>query len=164
MAAVGLQPPDQLRAVRDRDLIDVGYRLLAVALICLVLSIVLWIETYETKRFPTGAAYMGFILSYSLVRSVIEEPFRDVPLPWKVVDPKVYGYGLFTTTQIVSILLIIVALWGFTQLRTWEKRRALAPAPAAVEPGAPLASAGPVVRGSRQVKRAAQREAAKHKK
>jgi phosphatidylglycerol:prolipoprotein diacylglycerol transferase len=95
-----------------------------VGLICLLISMVVWIETYETHRFPPGANYLGFVLSYSLVRSLIEEPFRDVPLPWKVVDPATHGYGLFTTTQLASVVLILVAIWGMTQLRKWERLRA----------------------------------------
>jgi phosphatidylglycerol---prolipoprotein diacylglyceryl transferase len=139
---------------------------LVVGLICTLVAMVIWIETYETRRFATGATFMGFILSYSLVRSVIEEPFRDVPLPWKVVDPKIYGFGLFTTTQIVSFVLILVAIWGFTQLRVWEKRRLAAP-PAPAPSEQVVAEAVQLhlpSNASRQVRRAAIREKSKHKK
>jgi phosphatidylglycerol:prolipoprotein diacylglycerol transferase len=95
-----------------------------VGLFCLALSVVLWNETYKSQRLPKGSAFIGFIFSYSLVRSVIEEPFRSVPL-WPsgnpLVDPAQAGYGLATMTQIVSVFLIIISLWCFTQLRKWEK-------------------------------------------
>lgn len=127
-----------------------------VGLLCLIVSIVIWIETYETKRFPRGANYMGFILCYSLFRSVFEEPFRSVPLPWMVVDPAKAGYGLFTWTQLGSIILVLFALWGFSQLRHWEALRA-ATVTLSRSPGGP---SGP----SRQARRATLREAEKHGK
>jgi len=136
---------------------------MVVGLFCLVVSIILLNETYTTKRFAPGATFMGFILTYSLVRSVIEEPFRDVPLIWKVTDPQQAGIGLFTATQIASVFLVLLALWGFTQLRKWERRRAeaaLAP-PAALAPRpAPSTAGGP----TRQARRAAERAAEKRDK
>jgi len=97
---------------------------LLVGVFCLMVSVVLSNEVWITKRLPHGSVYLGFIFTYSLVRSIIEEPFRVVPLPIKLVDPAVAGYGLLTTTQIASIVLILIALWGFTQLRKWERLRA----------------------------------------
>lgn len=127
-----------------------------VGVICLIISIVVWIETYETKRLPPGANYMGFILSYSLVRSVIEEPFRSVPLVWKVVDPKYSGCGLFTSTQVASAVLVLFALWGFSQLRHWERLR---------EAAASGGKAGVMSAGlSRQARRALEREQEKKEK
>jgi phosphatidylglycerol:prolipoprotein diacylglycerol transferase len=128
---------------------------LLVGVFCLAVSLILWSETYRTKRFATGTTFFGFIITYSLVRSVIEEPFRNVPLPWKVVDPATAGYGLFTTTQLASIVLIIIAVWGLTQVRKWERNRSLAPAP----PPPPVKPEGK----SRQVQRAVLREKQKGK-
>jgi len=120
---------------------------MVVGVFCLVLSVVLWNETYRTKRLPIGTAYLGFILCYSLVRSAIEEPFRAVHLPWEVVSPSAAGYGLFTTAQLASAVIIILALWGFTQLRVWERRR-MAASKQSVPPRAGV---------SRQARRAAER-------
>lgn len=122
-----------------------------VGLICLFVAILLVSETWERKRLPVGAAFFGFIFTYSLVRSVLEDPFRVGPL-WKVVDPEVAGYGLFTYSQIASVVLIIIAMWGFSQLRKWEKRRA------------EFAASGGQAKGkskSRQQRRADERDAEK---
>jgi len=126
---------------------------MVVGLICLLVSVVLVHEAWERKRLPIGAAFFGFIFTYSLTRSVLEDPFRVGPL-WKVVDPEVAGYGLFTYSQIASVGLIIIALWGFTQLRKWEKRRAEF---AASGGKAKLTSSGK----SRQQRRADERDAEK---
>ena len=128
-----------------------------VGVICLIISIIVWIETYETNRFLPGTNYLGFVLSYSLVRSVIEEPFRSVPLVWKVVDPKYSGYGLFTSTQVASLLLVLFALWGFTQLRRWERLRS-----AAAASGGKLGAMSAGL--SRQARRALEREQEKKEK
>lgn len=133
---------------------------LLVGLFCLIISIVVWIETYETKRLLPGTNYLTFILAYSLIRSVIEEPFRSVPLVWPVVDPKYAGYGLFTATQVASISLILFALWGYTQLRNWERKRALAAVAAGTGSRAAAASAGL----TRQARRALEREQEKKPK
>ncbi len=133
---------------------------LVVGLFCLVLSIVLWNETYITKRLPQGANYLSFVLAYSLVRSVIEEPFRSVPLVWPVVDPKFAGYGLFTSTQVASVFLILFALWGYTQLKRWERNRALATVAAGKGTAATAAAAGL----TRQARRALEREQEKKPK
>jgi len=117
-----------------------------VGVFCLVVSVVLLNESWVTKRFPKGTAYLGFVFTYSLMRSLIEDPFRSIPLAWPVTpDPVTAGYGFFTYSQIAAAVLILVALWGFTQLRKWERLRAEA--------------AEHVARGpSRQVRRAMERE------
>ena len=96
---------------------------LLVGVFCLLASSILWLETYHTKRYAGGAAFMGLILVYSLMRSLIEDPFREVDLPWKVLDPNKTGFGAFTTSHLVAFILIIIAIIGFTQLRRWEKLR-----------------------------------------
>lgn len=123
-----------------------------VGVFCLLVSIVLLNESWVTRRLPIGSAYLGFVITYSLARSVIEDPFRDVPLMWSVVDPQIAGYGLFTYSQIAAVVLIILALWGLTQLRKWELLRA----------EAKLARAARRERReSRQVERAKKREESK---
>jgi phosphatidylglycerol:prolipoprotein diacylglycerol transferase len=121
-----------------------------VGFFCLVVSIILLNESWGTKRFPIGTAYLGFVFTYSLMRSLIEDPFRDVPHIWKLVaDPQATGYGFVTYSQAAAVVLILLSLWGFTQLRTWERRRAEAAAHAAKR-----ADRGT----SRQVRRAQERE------
>jgi phosphatidylglycerol---prolipoprotein diacylglyceryl transferase len=82
---------------------------LLVGVIVVLATAITWYEIYESKRQPHGMNLIALIVSYSLARSVIEDPFRDVPL-WKVVDPAVSGFGLFTYSQIASVVLIIIAL------------------------------------------------------
>ena len=46
---------------------------------------------------------------------MIEEPFRDNPLFWEVLlreGPDAAGVGLFTLTQLVSLPLILLALYA----------------------------------------------------
>ena len=121
-----------------------------VGLFCLVVSIILLNESWATKRFPIGTAYLGFVLTYSLTRSLIEDPFRNVPLIWQLVpDPETAGFGFVTYSQAASVVLILLVLWAFTQLRKWEKLRAEATVKAAKR-----ADRGQ----SRQVRRALERE------
>lgn len=58
-----------------------------------------------------GFVFWHFVLWYSVLRSVIEEPFRDNPLFWQVYLNESAGIGLFTLTQLVSIPIILVALY-----------------------------------------------------
>jgi phosphatidylglycerol:prolipoprotein diacylglycerol transferase len=111
-----------------------------VGVVCVLISFIMWIETYEHHRYRVGTAFYMFIITYSLARSIIEDPFREVPLPWKVVDPAVAGYGLFTSSQLLAIVLIVAALLLMTQLKTVEEHQA----------GLQLAAEGM----SRQVRRA----------
>jgi len=120
---------------------------MVVGLFCVVVTLLLWNETYITRRFNAGTTLLGFFMAYSLVRSIIEEPFRYVPLPWKVVDPTSAGYGLFTTTQIASMIIILICLLLLPLTRQWNAAR--------LAPGKTAASGG---KGStRQVRRAMER-------
>jgi phosphatidylglycerol---prolipoprotein diacylglyceryl transferase len=89
---------------------------LMVGVVVLLATAITWYEIYESKRQPQGMNLITLIISYSLARSVIEDPFRDVPL-WKVVDPATAGYGLFTYSQIASVVLILIALAFIPYLR-----------------------------------------------
>ena len=95
---------------------------LFVGLICLVVSVALWHYTYRNKKLHMGAPFLGCFITYSLARGVLEDPFRAVPLVYQVTpDPQAVGYGLFTTSQIVSAFLIIILLLCITQLPKWER-------------------------------------------
>jgi phosphatidylglycerol:prolipoprotein diacylglycerol transferase len=120
---------------------------LAVGLFCVVAALLLWNETYVSKRFYAGTTLLGFFMTYSFVRSIIEEPFRHVPLPWKVVNPDIAGYGLFTTTQIASMVIIVVCLLLLPLTKGWNASRFSS-----------SASGGSAAKGStRQVRRAKER-------
>ncbi|MDQ3023382.1 MAG: prolipoprotein diacylglyceryl transferase [bacterium] len=127
---------------------------LLVGVICFAVAMWMWNNTYVRRKFAIGTTYFGFMISYSVVRSLIEEPFRAVPLVWPLtaapkdgVAPD--GFGILTMTQVVSIVLILIGIWGLSQLRKWERIRALAPPPS-------IKTGGPNV--TRQQRRAQERK------
>lgn len=76
-----------------------------------VFLISLWALKRSNKP---GYAFWQLVLWYSLLRSLLEEPFRDNPLAWNVyladgLDKP--GVGLFTVTQLASVVLIALAIW-----------------------------------------------------
>jgi phosphatidylglycerol:prolipoprotein diacylglycerol transferase len=98
---------------------------LLVGLLCTVICFWVWHMTYTVRKFPPGATYLGFVIAYSLIRSLIEEPFRAVPLIWPITAlPKdgiaPDGFGAFTTAQVASIVLILLSIVAFTRLRPWS--------------------------------------------
>lgn len=93
----------------------------------IVLFIVVW--ALRHSREP-GYAFWQFALWYSILRSLIEEPFRDNPLFWKVYDNVHAGVGFFTLTQLVSIPIVILAI---VMLRNIRARQREGPARSAVE-------------------------------
>lgn len=74
----------------------------------ILLFIVIW--ALRRSRTP-GFAFWSMILWYSVLRSVLEETFRDNPLPWNVFVNDSAGIGFFTLTQLVSVVIILVALY-----------------------------------------------------
>ena len=74
----------------------------------ILLFIVIW--ALRRSRTP-GFVFWTMILWYSVLRSVLEETFRDNPLPWSVYVNDSAGIGVFTLTQIVSIIIVLVALY-----------------------------------------------------
>ena len=69
-----------------------------------------FITVWALRRSRTpGFAFWQMVLWYSVLRSVIEEPFRDNPLYWQVYLNNEGGVGLFTLTQIVSVILVLIA-------------------------------------------------------
>jgi prolipoprotein diacylglyceryltransferase len=63
---------------------------------------------------------MSFLITYSLVRGLLEDPFRDVPLFWKLTDPTTQGIGILTMSQLISVPIILIGVWGLMQLRRWQ--------------------------------------------
>ena len=64
---------------------------------------------YSRKMFD-GSIMWSFVLGYSLIRSIIEEPFRAVHWHWTVYNNEVLGIKVFTMTQLISIPLIIISI------------------------------------------------------
>ena len=83
----------------------------------LVGLILLPLSYYWLRKKPFyGYAFWNFILWYSVLRSVLEEPFRLNPLWLPVYRNDELGIGLFTATQVVSLPLILLS---------WYMRRRL---------------------------------------
>ncbi len=96
----------------------------------ILLFIALW--ALRGKRSP-GFVFWTFVLWYSVLRSVIEEPFRDNPLGWQVYLDTAGGVGLFTITQLASIVIILVAVFMLLTLSD-DTARPVRPARSAVGP------------------------------
>ncbi len=73
------------------------------------------------RQRPSGFVFWHFVLWYSVLRSLVEEPFRDNPLFWRVYDDPAAGVGFFTLTQLASIPIVLVAIYV---LLTLNDRRA----------------------------------------
>jgi phosphatidylglycerol:prolipoprotein diacylglycerol transferase len=78
-----------------------------------LIPILLW--AFRRSRAP-GFVFAHFVLWYSLLRSVLEEPFRDNPLAWPVVENASLGVGLFTLTQLASIPIVLIAGWALLRM------------------------------------------------
>ena len=78
----------------------------------ILIPILLW--ALRRSRTP-GFVFANFVIWYSVLRSVIEEPFRDNPLFWQVYLSEgmdAAGVGIFTLTQLVSIPIVLVAVYA----------------------------------------------------
>lgn len=89
-----------------------------------LIFILIW--AFRRSQTP-GFVFWQFILWYSVLRSVIEEPFRDNPLFGQVflsegVDAA--GIGLFTLTQLASIPIILVALYALLTMQPAHQNKA----------------------------------------
>lgn len=80
------------------------------ALVGLILLPLAYRWLRQAKEQP-GYAFWNFILWYSLLRSLLEEPFRLNPLWLPVYRNDELGIGLFTATQVISLPLILLALY-----------------------------------------------------
>ncbi len=98
---------------------------LMVGVVCLLVGWWMWRRTYIEHKLAPGATFFGLLISYSLARSIIEDPFRDVPLPWKVIDPEHFQCGLFTSSQLASIPIILIGIWGLMMVDKWDQNRRL---------------------------------------
>ncbi len=83
----------------------------------LVGLILLPLSLYWLRKKPFyGYASWNFLLWYSVLRSVLEEPFRLNPLWLPVYRNEALGIGLFTATQVVSLFLILLSLYMLGRL------------------------------------------------
>ena len=78
-----------------------------------LIPVLLW--AFRRTRAP-GFVFAWFVLAYSALRSVLEEPFRDNPLVLPVYENVAAGIGFFTLTQLVSVALIAVAAFALTRI------------------------------------------------
>jgi len=74
----------------------------------LLLLVTVW--ALRRSRTP-GFAFWHMVLWYSVLRSLIEEPFRDNPLTWKIFENTSAGVGSFTLTQLASIIIVLIAAY-----------------------------------------------------
>jgi phosphatidylglycerol:prolipoprotein diacylglycerol transferase len=75
-----------------------------------LIPIIIW--AFRRAR-ASGYVFWQFVLWYSVLRAVVEEPFRDNPVFLAVFlaeGPSAPGIGLFTLTQLVSVILVALAL------------------------------------------------------
>ena len=81
-----------------------------------VILIFLMVHFWRKNKFD-GYTSHQFILWYSVIRSVIEEPFRDVP--HFLIDFKIesLGFGGITMTQWASLLLVIYSIVAMRRLK-----------------------------------------------
>ena len=83
------------------------------ALVGVLLIPIVWWALRRAATEP-GFVFWQFVLWYSVLRTVIEEPFRDNPLALRLYvsdGPDGLGIGLLTLTQLASVALILLA-WG----------------------------------------------------
>lgn len=76
----------------------------------LLIPIVWW--AFRRAGTAPGFVFWQFVLWYSALRTVIEEPFRDNPLALRVFvsdGPDGLGIGLLTLTQVASVALVALA-------------------------------------------------------
>jgi phosphatidylglycerol---prolipoprotein diacylglyceryl transferase len=74
----------------------------------LLIGVIVW--ALRNARSHGGVA-LHAVIWYSVLRSVIEEPFRDNPLFWNLYLDPIGGVGLLTATQLASIPIVLVSLY-----------------------------------------------------
>jgi prolipoprotein diacylglyceryl transferase len=83
----------------------------------LVGLILLPLSFYWLRKKPFyGHAFWQFLLWYSVLRSLLEEPFRLNPLWLPVYRNDELGIGLFTATQVISLPLVLFSLYMLRRL------------------------------------------------
>jgi phosphatidylglycerol---prolipoprotein diacylglyceryl transferase len=103
------------------------------AVVGVLLIPVVWWALRRAATAP-GFVFWQFVLWYSVLRAIIEEPFRDNPLALRVYvsdGPDSLGIGLVTLTQLASVVLILVA-WA---MLVRGRRTPAAPAAPDASPG-----------------------------
>jgi len=84
----------------------------------LVGLILLPLSFYWLRKKPFyGYAFWQFLLWYSVLRSLLEEPFRLNPLWLPVYRNEELGIGLLTATQVISLPLVLFSLYMLRRLR-----------------------------------------------
>ncbi len=81
----------------------------------ILVALMYWI--LKTNKTP-GYAFFMFLIWYSVLRGLIEEPFRDNPLFWQVYLNNSAGIGFFTLTQLASIVIILISVYALFTLQS----------------------------------------------
>jgi phosphatidylglycerol:prolipoprotein diacylglycerol transferase len=84
----------------------------------ILLALTLWVWS---KRWAPGTNLFAFLGGYSLVRSIIEEPFRVVPHYFIKFYNETYGFGGITMTQWASVVIIVICIWGIIYVNKTAK-------------------------------------------
>jgi len=77
---------------------------------------------FYRRRPWDGYLFWAFIGWYSFIRSVIEEPFRSVPIILPIYTNVNSGVGILTLTQLVSVPLIILSIYMIARHSTLATR------------------------------------------
>ncbi len=111
----------------------------------ILLALTLWIWS---KKWAPGTNMFAFIAGYSLIRSVIEEPFRVVPHYFIKFYNETYGFGGITMTQWASVAFILIGVWGIIHVNRHAKPGVWDPPPGAVTAGSHSGKGGLAVKES----------------
>lgn len=69
----------------------------------------------QSKNPPEGYQFWSFIFYHQLFRGVIEETVREIPIPLVGYIVPGWGLGFFTTVQIATPLILLVAFYFMRQ-------------------------------------------------
>lgn len=93
----------------------------AIGLVLLVIN-----ARLARRRPPVGYLFWSFVIYYSLLRGFVEETVRENPLYLPVVESHVWGIGLFTLTQLVTPLFLLLG-WAMRRRAVRLGRRPMGP-------------------------------------
>jgi phosphatidylglycerol:prolipoprotein diacylglycerol transferase len=122
-------PYDEYHTATTRSEIFLRHPTEIYGLLVGVILLPMMLNFYRRKPWD-GYLFWAFIGWYSFIRSVIEEPFRSVPIYLPVYANVNLGVGMLTLTQIVSIPLILLSIYMIARHNTLATRGERPPTPA----------------------------------
>lgn len=66
---------------------------------------------------PAGYQFWSFILYHQLLRGLVEETVRDMPISVNLYVNEAWGIGFLTAAQIATVPIIILAWWMLRRLK-----------------------------------------------